>query len=115
MITGPDGFTRKFSEKYGYDEDVLTEYFTTLSNIHGIETDEFDDKLIYSFWYGNERLPLLIFENGECFLTPPECKESYQLMEDVGEMEIPQSTVDFDGIILAIYRFLHAIKNSHLY
>ena len=115
MITGENGFIRKFSESYGYDEDVLTEYFITLSNIHGIETDEFDNQLVFSFWYGKERLPLLIFENGECFLTPPKCKESYQLIEDVGELGIPESTVDFDGTILAIYRFINATKNINLH
>ena len=108
MITGPYGFASKFAD-YGYDQDVLTEYFTTISNIHGIITDETDDALIFSYRVNNNVRPLLTFSSGTCTIAPTD-----EFILDV-DTAIPETTADFDDTILAIYRYIHAIKNSDLY
>ncbi len=114
MISGPYGFAERFAE-YGYDQDVLTEYFTTISNIHGIITKEQDNSLTFSYSLNNIVHPLLTFENGTCTIASlPICKASEEFLIDI-TADIPQTSTDFDSTILAIYRFVHAIKNSDLH
>lgn len=122
MITGPSGFAIKFGTEY--DDDVLTEYFSTISTINGITYTEGND-LIYYFTLDNESCPLLIFSDSEC-IVPTKRIESFlydhgrfpfeanELFSDINvendRIPVPQTATDFDETILAIYRFLHAIQ-----
>ena len=108
MITGENGFIRRFADKGGFDQDVLTEYFMTISAIHGVVTQELDDSLVFSVRVDNDLCPFFTFADSLCFIDT--CRLS-EFMEDISPqndyLPIPEHTEDFDSTILAIYRFVH--------
>lgn len=116
MITGESGFTRRFADQYGYDQDVLTEYFMTISAINGIATEERDDQLTFSVSAKGLLYPLFVFADGKCSVFTAEIQnygDSEMFLSDIScqnkSIPIPERTEDFDNTILAIYRYIHSL------
>jgi len=123
MITGPDGFALDFGNGL-FDDDTLTEYFSTISAIRGISYTE-DDGLEFSFSIGRDSCTLMRFSDSGCTIPTSRIEqflrshgrseaEAGQLFADLhvdnGEIPVPQYPCDFDETIIAIYRFITAIK-----
>ena len=119
MITGENGFIRRFADKGGFDQDVLTEYFMTISAIHGVVTQELDDSLVFSVRVDNDLCPFFTFADSLCFIDTCRLSEFMEkhnrsartFLADISPqndyLPIPEHTEDFDSTILAIYRFVH--------
>lgn len=123
MIAGNNGFCHMMVEE-GYDDDLLVEYLTNISNINGITTRCTDSTVDFEIQLDGEYCTILSFSKRGCLTNKPAIRsflsehghlpfEADEYFSDIHEINgivpIPDDIELCDKIALAIYRLLHTL------